>query len=84
MKAGIIEEMVDSTLPEDQMLEGEEEAADNEVDKVLEEILQGRLEKAETPKAEEKPSEQEPVEEEFEDQEATLAQMRGRLEALKS
>lgn len=83
VKAGIIEETVDSALPEEELLEGEEEEADGEVDKVLQEILQGRLSKAEEPKAEVPPVE-EPAEEEFEDQEATLAQMRGRLEALKS
>ncbi|PGH16484.1 hypothetical protein AJ80_05169 [Polytolypa hystricis UAMH7299] len=83
VKAGIIEEMIDSTLPEDQMLEGEEEEADAEVDKVLQEILQGRLEKVEALKPETK-LEEPALEEEFEDQEETLAQMRGRLEALKS
>ncbi|EEP79858.1 conserved hypothetical protein [Uncinocarpus reesii 1704] len=82
VKAGIIEESIDDALPNDQLLEGEEEAADAEVDRVLQEVLQGKLAKVEGPKAEE-PLE-EPVEEEFEDQEATLEQMRGRLEALKS
>lgn len=76
--------MVDGAIPEDQLMEDEEEEADSEVDKVLQEVLQGRLGKVEAPKVEEKPQEEEPVEEEFEDQEATLAQMRGRLEALKS
>lgn len=74
---------MDTALPEEELLEGEEEEADGEVDKVLHEILQGRLAKAEEPKAEAPPLE-EPAEVEFEDQEATLAQMRGRLEALKS
>lgn len=82
VKAGIIEESVDDAMPEEMLMEDEEEAADAEVDKVLQEILHGRLAKAGELK-EEKPLE-EPEEEEFEDQEATLAEMRGRLEALKS
>lgn len=86
MKAGIIEEMVGDTLPDNELLEGEDEEAETEVDKVLGEVLQGKLGKVEAKPAEEKPAEEQPLEEEeaFEDQEATLAQMRGRLEALKS
>jgi charged multivesicular body protein 3 len=80
MKAGIIEEMVGDMLPDDELLEGEDEEAEGEVDKVLSEILKGKIATAETTVP------QQPVEEEedFEDQEATLEQMRGRLEALKS
>ena len=83
MKAGIIEEMVGDSLPDDELLEGEDDEAETEVDKVLGEVLQGKLGKA---KVDEKPSEEEPVaeEEDLENQEATLEQMRGRLEALKS
>lgn len=82
MKAGIIEEMVGDSLPDDELLEGEDEEAESEVDKVLGEILQGKLPKA---KVDEKPVEEPGVpEEDLEDQEATLEQMRGRLEALKS
>ncbi|KZF19504.1 hypothetical protein L228DRAFT_251113 [Xylona heveae TC161] len=84
MKAGIIEEMVGDTLPDDELLEGEDEEAETEVDKVLGEILQGRLGKAEPRKEEERPAPEVPEEEEEEDQEAMLDQMRGRLEALKS
>ena len=81
MKAGIIEEMVGDTLPNDELLEGEDAEAETEVDKVLGEVLQGRLGKVAAVQEEIQP----PVEEEEEeDQEATLAQMRGRLEALKS
>lgn len=80
MKAGIIEEMVGDSIPDDELLEGEDEEAETEVDKVLGEILQGKL-----GKAPEKPVEEEPAtEEENLEQEATLEQMRGRLEALKS
>lgn len=86
VKAGIIEEMVGDSLPDDGLLEGEDEEAEAEVDKVLGEVLQGKLGKIDAGKQPEKPVEEEPVaeEEDFEDQEATLAQMRGRLEALKS
>ena len=84
VKAGIIEEMVDEALPEDQLLEGEEEEADAEVDKVLQEVLHGKFAKVDGLKPAEMPLEEEPAEQEFEDQEATLEQMRGRLEALKS
>ena len=82
VKAGIIEEVVDDALPNEDLLDDEEEA-DAEVDKVLQEILHGKLAQAEPVKPE-KPVEEEPVAEEMEDQEATLEQMRGRLEALKS
>ena len=81
MKAGIIEEMVGDMLPDDELLEGEDEEAEGEVDKVLSEILKGKIGTAET-KVPQQPVEVE--EEEEEDQEATLEQMRGRLEALKS
>ena len=84
MKAGIIEEMVGDILPDDSLLEGEDEEAETEVDKVLGEVLktqkapgvpQSKIGTEPVAQAEE------PVDE---DQEATLAQMRGRLEALKS
>ncbi|KAK4695170.1 charged multivesicular body protein 3, partial [Lecanoromycetidae sp. Uapishka_2] len=83
MKAGIIEEMVGDSLPDDELMEGEDEEAESEVDKVLGEILQGKMGKAkvdETPVAEPGIEEEETLEE----QEANLEQMRGRLEALKS
>ncbi|KAJ9501428.1 Vacuolar protein-sorting-associated protein 24 [Exophiala xenobiotica] len=81
MKAGIIEEMVGDTLPNDELLEGEDEEAETEVDKVLGEVLKGKL------AGPEQQIPQAPVEdevEEEEDREAELEQMRGRLEALKS
>lgn len=83
VKAGIIEEMVGDSLPDDQLLEGEDDEAEAEVDKVLGEILEGKLAKA---KVADLPVEEEAAEpeEDLEDQETTLAQMRGRLEALKS
>lgn len=82
VRAGIIEEMVDDAITDPNMLEEEEEEADAEVDKILQEVLQGKLSQVQKP---EKPLEEEPATEDvFEDQEATLEQMRGRLEALKS
>ncbi|EFQ29999.1 Snf7 family protein [Colletotrichum graminicola] len=84
MKAGIIEEMVGESLPED-MDEFEEEEAEGEVDKVLGEILKDRMPKEQMPAA---PVHQEPkpveAEEEEEDAEAMMDQMRNRLEALRS
>ncbi|KAI9795408.1 MAG: Vacuolar protein-sorting-associated protein 24 [Piccolia ochrophora] len=84
MKAGIIEEMVGDSLPDDQLMEGEDDEAEAEVDKVLGEVLQGRLGKVEVGKVEETPIQEEPAVEEDEDPEATLEEMRGRLQALKS
>jgi charged multivesicular body protein 3 len=84
MKAGVIEEMVGESLPEDELLEDEEVEAEGEVDKVLGEILKGKMDKTGTlPSA---PVAQEPVaaQEEEEDQEAMMDQMRNRLEALRS
>lgn len=86
MKAGIIEEMVGDTLPDGELLEGEEEEAEAEVDKVLGEVLGGKLGKVDVPqtRVEEEPTVTAPEEEEDIDSEVLLDQMRGRLEALKS
>jgi charged multivesicular body protein 3 len=85
VKAGIIEEMVDDTMPIDPLMEDEEDEANVEIDKVLQEVLHGKLSKVQKVRVD-RPVEEEPsAEEEIEDdQEATLEQMRGRLEALKS
>ena len=84
MKAGIIEEMVSDTL-EQEDLEEDTEEAETEVDKVLGEILR---DKVQTPGAqvptELVPAEPDEAVEEDAEQEEMLAQMRGRLEALKS
>ncbi|KAF7590816.1 Vacuolar protein-sorting-associated protein 24 [Aspergillus hancockii] len=84
IRAGIIEEMVDDAMPNNELYEDEEDEAEEEVDKVLQEILQGKLAQADTVKPEEPLEEPPAAEEQFEDQEAALEQMRGRLEALKS
>lgn len=81
MKAGIIEEMVGDVLPNDELLEGEDEEAESEVDKVLGEVLKGKLG---TPDQQVPQLPAEEAEENVEDREAELEQMRGRLEALKS
>ncbi|KAE8356771.1 Snf7 family [Aspergillus coremiiformis] len=84
VRAGIIEEMVDDAIPNNELLENEEDEAEEEVDKVLQEILQGKLAQVDTVKPEEPLEEAPTAEAPFEDQEAALEQMRGRLEALKS
>lgn len=86
VKAGIIEEMVGDSMP-DEIEEDEEEEAESEVDKVLGEILSDRMGKAgKTPNLPTPPVQVAPVaeEEDEEDAEAMLDQMRGRLQALKS
>ncbi|KAJ4142597.1 Vacuolar protein-sorting-associated protein 24 [Fusarium falciforme] len=83
MKAGIIEEMVEDSLPADGDMLMEDEEAEGEVDKVLGEILKDREPKlpvAPVPEPQ-KPQEEE---EEEEDAEAMMDQMRNRLEALRS
>jgi len=83
VKAGIIEEMVGDSLPDE--MEEEDEEAETEVDKVLGEILQDKMGKVAVPPVT-PTTVQEPVveDEDEEDAEAMLDQMRGRLEALKS
>ncbi|MCJ1236473.1 Vacuolar protein-sorting-associated protein 24 [Varicellaria rhodocarpa] len=82
MKAGIIEEMVSDSLPDDELLD-EDDEAEAEVDKVLGEVL--KTPEIPGPKVEIEPGPEEvSVDADLEEQEATLAQMRGRLEALRS
>lgn len=83
MKAGIIEEMVDDTLMDNEMLEGEADEAEEEVDKVLSDILKDRLPAGKATE-EDLPTPVQAEAEDDEDQAEMLAQMRGRLEALKS
>ncbi|EPE06268.1 snf7 family protein [Ophiostoma piceae UAMH 11346] len=108
MKAGIVEEMINETLPEDDglLFEDEEAEADGEVDRVLGEILKDRMSKTgQLPSApvtttpvpvvaeQEKPvaaarvavpAGGEEDDEDEEDTEAMMAQMRNRLESLRS
>ncbi|KAI9728180.1 MAG: Vacuolar protein-sorting-associated protein 24 [Chrysothrix sp. TS-e1954] len=84
VKAGIIEEMVGDSLPDNELLDGEDEEAESEVDKVLGELLQDRLPENKTTEVERPEGVAVQPDEEDEDQQELLDQMRGRLEALKS
>lgn len=88
MRAGVIEEMVEDTLPQEEDLLEEDEEAEGEVDKVLGEILKGKMEKTGTMPVAPPQQVEEPQpaaeEEDEEDMEATMDQMRDRLEALRS
>ncbi|KAK4574751.1 Vacuolar protein-sorting-associated protein 24 [Recurvomyces mirabilis] len=84
VKSGIIEEMVSDTLDNDAVLEGEDEEAEEEVDKVLGEILKDRVQTPGAQVPDDVPAVPAQAEEEEMDSEEMLAQMRGRLEALKS
>jgi len=78
VKAGIIEEMVQDSLPEEGLEEGEDEEAEREVDKILGEILDKQFkDTGKVPEAQAEEPEEEP-------QEVILEDMRERLEALKS
>jgi len=78
LKAGIIEEMVQDSLPEEGLEEGEDEEAEREVDRILGEILDKQLkDTGRVPEAQVEEPEEEP-------QEVILEDMRERLEALKS
>ena len=83
VKAGIIEEMVGDLIPDSDLLEGEDEEIETEVDKVLGDVLKDKLPaQAEKPVTE--PNAAQSIEEDDEAEEELLEQMRGRLEALKS
>jgi len=78
VRAGIIEEMVQDSLPEDGLEEGEDEEAEREVDKILGELLDKQFKDTGTvPEVHVEEPEEEP-------QEVILEDMRERLEALKS
>jgi charged multivesicular body protein 3 len=85
VKAGIIEEMVSDSMPNQDELEDEEEA-EAEVDKILGEILTEKVSApgAQLPAGPSAPIDSQQAEEEDLDSEEMLAQMRGRLQALKS
>jgi charged multivesicular body protein 3 len=83
VRAGIIEEMVSDAMPDNELLEGEDEEAETEVDRVLSEVLKDKLPQ-QGAKVDEDAVPSVPADELEEDQEEILAQMRGRLEALKS
>lgn len=84
-KAGIVNEMVEDMLPDTDLLEDEDEA-EEEIEKVLGEILKDRMKTGTLPSVplpqDAVPAQQE--EEDEEDTEAMMDQMRNRLEALRS
>lgn len=84
MKAGVMEEMIEDALPQDEELLEDDERVENEIDKVLGEIFKDR--EPRLPAAPEPAPEPVPQVEEKEDEEAaaTMNQMRDRLEALRS
>lgn len=87
VKSGIIEEMMEDSMPNNELFENEDEEAETEVDKVLSEVLKDKVQTPGTQLPTEPVGavEAQPAEEEEElDSEEMLAQMRGRLEALKS
>lgn len=94
MKAGIIDEMVEDALPEDDDALLEDGEAEGEVDKVLSEVLKDRPRKEPSLPAAPEPEPQpvpaleapaaEEAEEDEENAEAMMDQMRNRLEALRS
>ncbi|KAB2577350.1 Snf7 [Lasiodiplodia theobromae] len=85
VKAGIIEEMVGDSMPDTELLEGEDDEAESEVDKVLSEVLKDKISQAQEPQQDlQLPSQPVAADEEEEDPEEMLSAMRGRLEALKS
>ena len=84
-KAGIVNEMVEDMLPDTDLLEDEDEA-EEEIEKVLGEILKDRMKTGALPSVP-LPQEAAPAqaeEEDEEDTEAMMDQMRNRLEALRS
>lgn len=83
MKAGIIEEMLDETMEDLEDTEEMEEAAQNEIDKVLFEITEGKIGEAPLPPSE--PTAQPAAAEEPEvEDENEIQEMQSRLAALKS
>ena len=85
MKAGIIEEMLDDTMETFTEEESLEEAAQEEIDKIILELTTGKLTDApaavkDTLPVQESREEEEEVEEESEE----LEEMQSRLEALRS
>ena len=83
MKAGIIEEMLDDTM--EGLNDGEEmeDAAQEEIDKIILEITTGKLTDAPSAVKDTLPA-QEQQEEEEEESEGELEEMQSRLEALRS
>lgn len=84
MKAGIIEEMLDETFEDMEDTEEMEEAAQNEIDKVLFEITEGKIGEAPLPPTDTEVKEKPTSTEEPEEDEQEIEEMQSRLAALKS
>lgn len=92
MKAGIIEEMLEDTMEGLTDVEEEEEAAQQEIDKVLGELTAGKLGLAPDAVEDSLPAgpskaaapQQQQEEEEGEDSDGSMEEMQNRLEALRS
>lgn len=78
VRAGVIEEMVADSLPDEDVLEDDDEA-EAEVDKALREVIGGGLESVGAT-----PTQPEKMEDDYEEDQETLEDMRERLEMLKS
>lgn len=83
MKAGIIEEMLDETFESMEDTEEMEDAAQEEIDKVLWELTAGKLGEAPAPPITEAGGSQ-PLPQPVESDEEELEEMQSRLSALKS
>ena len=84
MKAGIIEEMLDDTM--EGLNDGEEmeDAAQEEIDKIILEITTGKLTDAPSAVKDTLPAQEQQEEEEEPESEGELEEMQSRLEALRS
>ena len=84
MKAGIIEEMLDDTM--EGLNDGEEmeDAAQEEIDKIILEITTGKLTDAPSAVKDTLPAQEQQEEQEEQESEGELEEMQSRLEALRS
>ena len=84
MKAGIIEEMLDDTMEGFTEEESLEEAAQEEIDKIILELTTGKLTDAPAAVKDTLPAQESREEEEVEEEGEELEEMQSRLEALRS
>jgi len=84
MKAGILEEILEDTLETLEDGEEVEEAAQEEIDRIILELTTGKLVEAPAAGADSLPTATEVEEEEQEEEEEEMQEMQNRLEALRS
>ena len=84
MKAGVIEEMLEDTMEGLDAEEEMEEAAQEEIDKIILELTTGKLGEAPSAVKDTLPATESVVKEEEEESEEELEEMQSRLEALRS